>query len=487
MSTEILINVTPMETRVAFVDSGTLQEIHLERTLRRGIVGNIYKGQVIRVLPGMQAAFIDIGLEKAAFIHIAELTDQNTDQAQEQDIAKLLKEGQSLVVQVTKDPIGTKGARLTTQLALPSHYLVYMPQTTHIGVSLRIEDEQERERLKQSIIDSISINGQIEPGGFIVRTVAEGVSKNELTKDITYLRKLWLQIKESINKATISSLIYEDLPLSLRTLRDFLNADIHKLYIDSTETYQKAKLFLSEFMPELVNRLKYYQGEPPLFDMYGIEQEIQKALERKVMLKSGGYLVIDQTEAMTTIDVNTGGFVGHKNLEETIYKTNLEASNVIARQLRLRNLGGIIIIDFIDMVFEEHKQQVLQTLIKELDKDHTKTNVLGFTELGLVQLTRKRTRESLEQTLCEPCSQCHGRGTLKTPETICYEILREIIRVAKAYPSNKYRVLANQKIVDRLLDEESSNVADLETYIGKAISFQIENIYSQDQYDVVPQ
>lgn len=487
MSTEILINVTPMETRVAFVDNGTLEEIHLERSLKRGIVGNIYKGQVIRVLPGMQAAFIDIGLERAAFIHVAELTDQNSEYPQEQDITKLIKEGQSLVVQVTKDPIGTKGARLTTQLSLPSHYLVYMPQTMHIGVSLRIEDEIERERLKQAITESITINGQIEQGGFIVRTVAEGIAKEELLTDIAYLRKLWLQVKESINRASISSLVYEDLPLSLRTLRDFLTADIHKLYVDSMETYQKAKLFLAEFMPELVDKLKPYQNDSPLFDMYGIEQELQKALDRKVILKSGGYLVIDQTEAMTTIDVNTGGFVGHKNLEETIYKTNLEATSIIARQLRLRNLGGIIIIDFIDMEQEEHKQQVLQTLNKELEKDHAKTNVLGFTALGLVQLTRKRTRESLEQTLCEPCFQCHGKGTLKTTETICYEILREIIRVARAYPSNKYRVLANQKIVDRLLDEESSNVADLETFIGKTISFQIENIYSQDQYDVVPQ
>lgn len=487
MSTEILINVTPMETRVAIVENGTLQEIQLERSLKKGIVGNIYKGQVIRVLPGMQAAFIDIGLERAAFIHVAELTDPNSEQAQEQDITKLLKEGQSLIVQVTKDPIGTKGARLTTQLSLPSRYLVYMPHTQHIGISLRIEDEGERDRLKQIITDCPSVTDQTDQGGFIVRTAAEGVIQEELLTDIQYLKKLWLQVKECINKAAISSLVYEDLPLSLRTLRDFLNDDVYKLHIDSKETYQKAKLFLAEFMPELAERLKHYQGEPPLFDIYGIEQQLQKALDRKVMLKSGGYLVIDQTEAMTTIDVNTGGFVGHKNLEETIFKTNLEATTAIARQLRLRNLGGIIIIDFIDMEIEEHRQQVLETLQKELEKSHAKTHVLGFTELGLVQLTRKRTRQNLEQILCETCFQCHGKGTLKTTETVCYEIFREIIRVARAYPSNKYRVLANQKIVDRLLDEESSHVADLEIFIGKAINFQVDNVYTQDQYDVVPQ
>ncbi len=486
MSTEIFINVTPMETRVAFVENSILQEVYMERTLKRGIVGNIYKGQVIRVLPGMQAAFVDIGLDKAAFIHVAELTNREIDQPQEEDITKLLKEGQHLIVQVTKDPIGTKGARLTTQLSLPSHYLVYMPQTQHIGISLRIEDELERERLKQLVTECIE-EETITEGGFIIRTAAEGIAKSELLTDIRYLNKLWNQVKGHIDKAQASSLIYEDLPLNLRIVRDFINPTIHRVYIDSQETFHKAEQFLQEFLPELSDRLKLYMNDPPLFDIYGIEQELQKAIERKVSLKSGGYLVIDNTEAMTTIDVNTGGFVGHKNLEETIFKTNLEAATAIARQLRLRNLGGIIIIDFIDMELEEHRDQVLQTLQKELEKDHSKTNVLGFTELGLVQMTRKRTRENLEQTLCEPCFQCHGKGTLKTSETVCYEIFREIMRIARAYPTNRYLILANQKIVDRLLDEESNNVADLETFIGKTISFQVENLYTQDQYDVVPQ
>lgn len=485
MSTEIFINVTPMETRVAFVENGILQEVYMERTLKRGIVGNIYKGQVIRVLPGMQAAFIDIGLEKAAFIHVAELVNRDSEQPPE-DITKLIKEGQSIIVQVTKDPIATKGARLTTQLSLPSHYLVYIPQTQHIGISLRIEEEEERERLRQLVTECIT-ETQLDEGGFIIRTAAEGISKAELAKDIHYLQKLWLQVKESINKSSISSLIYEEFPLSLRIIRDFMNPEINKVYIDSEDIYNKAKLFLEEFLPELGDRLKLYNSDPPLFDIHGIEQEIQHALDKKVSLKSGGYIVVDNTEAMTTVDVNTGGFVGHKNLEETIFKTNLEAATTIARQLRLRNLGGIIIIDFIDMELEEHREQVLQTLQKELEKDHSKTNVLGFTELGLVQMTRKRTRENLEQILCEPCFQCHGKGILKTSETICYEIFREIMRIAKAYPTNRYLVLANPKIVNRLMEEESDNVADLEVLIGKAINFQSDTLYTQDQYDVVPQ
>lgn len=484
MSTEILINVVPMETRVAIVENGILQEIHLERTLSRGIVGNIYKGQIIRVLPGMQAAFVNIGLERAAFIHAAELCSRETEHVE--DITKLIKEGQSLVVQVIKDPIGTKGARLTTQLSLPSRYLVYMPNTNHVGISLRIEDEVERERLKQLVTETIANEGINEPGGFILRTVAEGIEAEELTHDMKYLRRLWEQVNELIHKATTPSLIYSDLPLTVRALRDFITPETNKIYIDSRESFQKAHSFLEELMPELITLLRHYPGETPLFDMYGIEQALQKALERKVPLKSGGYLVLDQTEAMTTIDVNTGGFVGHKTLEETIFRTNLEASIAIARQIRLRNLGGIIIIDFIDMEYEEHRQQVLQTLQKELQKDHAKTNVLGFTALGLIQLTRKRTRESLEQILCEPCSQCHGQGALKTPETVCYEIFRDIIRTSRAYSASRYVVLANHVIVNRLLDEESGNIADLEVFIGKPISFQVDNLYAPDQYDVLP-
>ena len=483
MSEEILINITPMESRVAVVENGVLQEVHVERTQKRGIVGNIYKGKVVRVLPGMQAAFVDIGLERAAFIHAAEISSREGSAVE--PISALVHEGQSLVVQVTKDPIGSKGARLTTQLSIPSRYLVYMPRTAHVGISLKIEDEAERERLKQVVADCIAAEGIEETGGFILRTAADGARSEDILADIRYLRRLWLQISSQMQSAATPSVIYEDLSLALRTLRDLVNAKIEKIRIDSRETFQKVCQFVDELMPEVADRLEHYPGERPIFDLYGVEDEIQKALERKVLLKSGGYLIIDPTEAMTTIDVNTGAFVGHRTLEETIFKTNLEAATAIARQLRLRNLGGIIIIDFIDMEDEEHQRQVLRTLEKQLERDHAKTNIIGITELGLVQMTRKRTRESLLQVLCEPCPSCQARGTLKTAETICYEIFREILREARAYQAEGYRVLANQKVIDRLLDEESGNVADLEAFIGRTIKFQVEGMYSQEQYDVV--
>ena len=483
MSEEILINVTPMETRVALVENGVLQEVHIERTLRRGIVGNIYKGKVVRVLPGMQAAFVDIGLERAAFIHASEIS--HGDEAAADTISALVHEGQSLVVQVTKDPIGTKGARLTTHLSVPSRYLVYMPGTPHVGISLKIEDEEERERLKQIVAGCLQAAQQEEKGGFILRTAAESARAEDIAQDVHYLQRLWQQVSEQAARASAPSVIYEDLPLAVRTLRDLDNTRIEKVRIDSRETFQKIEQFVHELMPAAFSKLEHYPGERPIFDLYGVEDEIQKALDRRVMLKSGGHLVIDQTEAMTTIDVNTGAFVGHRNLEETIFKTNLEAATAIARQLRLRNLGGIIIIDFIDMEDAEHQRQVLRTLEKQLERDHAKTNIIGITELGLVQMTRKRTRESLEQVLCEPCPSCQGRGIQKTPESICYEIFREILREARAYQADEYMVLASQSVIDRLLDEESGNVADLELFIERPIKFQVETMYTQEQYDVV--
>ena len=483
MSEEILINITPMETRVALVENGVLQEVHIERTQLRGIVGNIYKGKVVRVLPGMQAAFVDIGLERAAFIHASEISDRE-GQAVE-PISALVHEGKALVVQVTKDPIGTKGARLTTHLSVPSRYLVYMPRTPHVGISLKIEDEGERERLKQVVADSLEQEGIQEAGGYILRTAAEGARQEDILVDIRYVRRLWQQISQQMGSAPAPSVIYEDLPLALRTLRDLANPRLEKIRIDSRETFQKVEQFVRELMPGVEELLEHYPGERPIFDLYSVEDEIQRAMERRVMLKSGGHLVIDQTEAMTTIDVNTGAFVGHRNLEETIFKTNLEAATAIARQLRLRNLGGIIIIDFIDMEDEEHQRQVQRTLEKQLERDHAKTNIIGITELGLVQMTRKRTRESLEQVLCEPCPSCQGRGIQKTPETVCYEIFREILREARAYQAGAYMVLASQSVVDRLLDEESGNVADLELFIERPIKFQVETMYTQEQYDVV--
>lgn len=477
------MNVTPTETRVGVVENGVLQEIFIERENHRGLVGNIYKGKVVRVLPGMQAAFVDIGLERAAFIHAAEIGDGDANTP----INQLVHEGQSLVVQVTKDPIGTKGARLTTQLSIPSRYLVFMPGSVHVGISQKIEENGERDRLKQLVKDSMEVEGLTGEAGFILRTAAEGVGEEEIGADTSYLRRLWRKLQERIADNKPPSLVYDELPLSLRTIRDLSRPETSKLLIDSRETFQKIEQFCQQYVPEVAEKIEYYPGPRPIFDLYSVEDEIQRALERKVPLKSGGYLVIDQTEAMTTIDVNTGGFVGRRNLEETIFKTNLEAATAIGRQVRLRNLGGIIILDFIDMTDTEHQRQVLRMLEKVLEKDHTKTKISGVSELGLVEMTRKRTRESLEHMLMETCQACDGRGVVKTAETVCYEIFREILREERAYEAGTYLVLASQQVVDRLLDEDSHGMADLEAFIGKAIKLQVEAQYTQDQYDIVLQ
>jgi ribonuclease G len=489
MSEEILINITPMETRVALVDNGVLQEIYIERSRARGIVGNIYKGKVMRVLPGMQAAFIDMGVERSSFIHASDIASRNEQGmeeafAPEQDIRNALQEGSPVVVQVIKEPIGTKGARLTTHLTVSSRFLVYMPHSQHVGISQRIEDEAERERLKQLV--EAAVAQEAMQGGFILRTAAEGVGEAEIIADMRFLKRLWATVAEAALVANAPQLVHEDLPLYMRTMRDLVRPGLERIRIDSREGFEKVTRFAAKLIPELVERIEHYAGERPLFELYGVEGEIQRALGRKVELKSGGYLIIDQTEAMTTIDVNTGAFVGHRNLEETIYKTNLEAAKAAARQLRVRNLGGIIIIDFIDMKDPEHQRQVLRTLEKAMERDYAKMNISGVSELGLVQMTRKRTRESLTQMLCEPCSVCNGRGYLKSAETVCYEIGREILREARAYESaQRLMVLASQAVVDRLLDEDSASVADLEAFIGKTIEFQVEALYTQEQFDVI--
>ena len=488
MSEEILINVAPVETRVAVVENGMLQEVYIERSQRRGIVGNMYKGKVVRVLPGMEAAFVDIGLERAAFIHASDImpNGQNGESKQQADISSLLHEGQSLVVQVTKDPIGTKGARLTTQLSVPSRYLVYMPSNDHIGISQRIEDDTERDRLRNIILEHYGENKD-RKHGFIVRTAAEGAGTEELIADVVFLERLWVSLEERIKISPVPATIYEDLPLYIRTLRDLVRPATEKIRIDSRESFHKGLKFIDEFVSEIRSKFEYYPGERPIFDLYSVEDELQKSLSRKVQLKSGGYVIIDQTEAMTTVDVNTGAFVGHRNLEETIFKTNLEATRAIARQLRLRNLGGIIIIDFIDMDDEEHKRQVFRMLEKMLERDHAKTKITSVSELGLVEMTRKRTTESLGQLLCEPCPACGGRGRVKTSVTVCYEIFREILRINRTYDAQSYLVLASQSVIDELLDEQSDNVADLETFIGKRIRPQVESMYNQEQFDVVLQ
>jgi len=489
MSEEILLNVTPQETRVAIVENGALQEVCIERERSRGIVGNIYKGKVNRVLPGMEAAFVDIGLEKAGFLHVSDVdvgdsTEAESEAAPRPAINELLREGQTLLVQVVKDPMGTKGARLTTSISVPSRYLVYMPNSSIVGISVKIEDEAERERLKNLLEDCRS---ERRIGGCIIRTAAEGVDEAELKRDIAFLSKLWNSLLEIAAEAPAGSMIHEDLPLSIRTLRDMVSSQTSLVKVDSRETFQKMTQFAARYIPDLPAGIEHYPGDRPLFDLYNIDDELQRALARQVSLKSGGYLIIDQTEAMTTIDINTGAFVGHQNLEETIFKTNMEASQAIARQLRLRNLGGIIIIDFIDMEHEDHKRQVLKSLEKHLEKDHAKTQICEVSPLGLVEMTRKRTRESLEHVLCEPCKTCHGRGSIKTTETVCYEIFREILREARIYDeAQQLLVMANQDVVDRLLDEEAASLAELETFIKIPVKLQVEAHLSQESYDVVP-
>ncbi|MCC6303096.1 MAG: ribonuclease G [Gammaproteobacteria bacterium] len=488
MSDEVLVNVTPRETRVAIVENGLLQEVHIERASKRGLVGNIYRGEVSRILPGMQAAFVDIGLERTAFLHAADIQtagetgEEGAPRKPPEDIANLLREGQRVLVQVIKDPLGSKGARLTMHLTIPSRYLVYVPDMSGVGVSQKIEREEERARLRELMLE---LCGEGGAGGYIVRTAAEGVARGELQEDMSFLARLWASVGQRAAEHGEGNLVYQALPLVMRILRDFPGNRIETVRIDSRETCQAVLEFVRNFIPELVPRIEHYPGQRPIFDLYSVEDEIVKALRRKVQLKSGGYLIIDQTESMTTIDVNTGAFVGHRNLEETIFKTNLEAAQAIARQLRLRNLGGIIIIDFIDMLVEDHKRQVLRALEKAMESDRAKRYISEVSPLGLVEMTRERTRESLEHVLCEPCPSCEGRGLVKTRETVCYEIFREILRESRQFEAREFLVLAAQGVVDLLLDEESTSLAELEAFMGKSIRLQVESLYTQEQFDVV--
>ena len=508
MSEEILVNVTPDETRVAAIENGVLQEVVVERSRKRGLVGNMYLGRVARVLPGMGAAFLDVGLARTAFLHVSDIKlpqSSSEDQRVDTPIEDVLHEGQQLLVQVTKDPLGGKGARLTTFLSIPSRFLVFMPHSNKLGISQRIENEDERQRLRelmiefhptlcQNLTDAAGDNGaqtvddaddQVPSGGYIVRTAAEGATSNEIASDIMFLQRLWASISERIADAACPSAIHEDLTLVLRTLRDLSSANTEKIRVDSKEMHAKILQFASQFIPELVPRIEHYPGQRPILDLYSTEDEIQRALQRNVDLKSGGHLVIDQTEAMTTIDVNTGGFVGNRNLEETIFTTNLEAAQAIARQLRLRNLGGIIIVDFIDMVGDEHPRLVLRALEKGFENDQSRITISEVTSLGLVQITRKRTRESLEHVLCEPCPTCNGRGSVKSAESVCYEILREILREARQFEAQTLLVVAAQAVVDILLEDESTSVVGLEKFISIPIRLQVESTYAQEQYDVV--
>ncbi|RFC38547.1 MAG: ribonuclease G [Candidatus Nitrotoga sp. LAW] len=482
MNDEILINVTPQETRVAVMQQGIVQQLHIERGSHLGIVSNVYVGRVKRVLPGMQSAFIDIGLERSAFLHVADIWESRSNSDIAKPIEKMLYEGQSLLVQVIKDSIGSKGARLSTQISIAGRLLVFLPQESHIGVSQRIENEAERELLRAKLQQLLPENSS---GGYIIRTMAETATDKELLADMEYLNKLWIKLQEQAKTSTAPFLLYQELNISLCVLRDFVNESTTRILVDSRETYQRMAAFAQDFISSAVSRLEHYVGERPLFELYGVEEEIERALSRRVNLKSGGYIIIDQTEALTTVDVNTGGFVGSRNFDDTIFKTNLDAAQVIARQLRLRNLGGIIICDFIDMNNQEHRDAVLEEFKKSLANDHTRITVNGFSALGLVEMTRKRTRESLAHILCESCPTCGGRGEVKTAQTICYEIVREITREARQFNAREYRILASQLVIDLFLDEESQSLAQLSDLIGKPVSLQVESLYSQEQYDII--
>lgn len=493
MATEILINVNLRETRAALIENGVLQELHVERPGLRGLAGNLYKGRVSRVLPGMQAAFVDIGLERTAFLHLTDVAqanqlvsdsisyDERKRALEAYDIRDFINEGDERLVQVFKEPLGTKGARLTTEISIPSRFLVYLPFGQGVGISARIEDSSERDRLLHT---TEQLQQDIK-GGFIVRTVAEGASSEAIKADMVFLKRLWDVIAERSLVTPAARCVHEDLPLAVRMLRDLLSHQIDNVWVDSQAAYEQMMEFAKQFLPEYGDRIALYNGQRPLFDLHNVEEEIKKALEAKVLLKSGGHLVIDQTEAMVTIDVNTGAFVGHRTLEETIFRTNLEATVAIARQLRLRNLGGIIVIDFIDMLTEDHRSQVLQALERELANDPSKTRLSQVSPLGIVEMTRKRTRESLEHVLCRPCPTCQGRRYVKSAQTVAYEIFRELQRQANQFEVRSLVVLAHQDVIDLLLDEESAALGELEVLIGKPIRLQQENLYAIDQFDVV--
>lgn len=485
MPQEILINVTPQETRVAILEQGIVQELHIERSSSLGIVGNIYRGTVCRVLPGMQSAFVEIGLQRAAFLHVADIMECHIDDGDikiEKPIQEVLHEGQSVIVQVIKEPIGTKGARLTTEISIAGRFLVFLPYQSHIGVSQRIEIEEEREFLRNRLLGLLP---EQREGGYIIRTMSETATDEELLADIEYLHKVWKKIQVESKQASERSLIFYDLSLPKRILRDVVCVETSTIRVDSGEMYARLKEFAELYVARALKPLFHYKGERALFDFYDIEKEIEKALARKVELKSGGYLIFDQTEALTTVDVNTGSFVSGKNLSDTIFKTNLEAAQCIARQLRLRNLGGIIIVDFIDMDEDSQRETVLEELRKAIATDRARINVNGFTPLGLVELTRKRTRESLAHLLCEACDVCQGRGELKTAQTICYEIMRELLRESKQFDAKEFKILAATEVINMLMDEESQSLANLSDFIQKPVSLQIETQYAREEFDII--
>jgi len=506
MSVELLVNVNPFETRVARVENGLAEEVYIERERERGLRGNIYSGRVQRVLPGIQASFVEIGLERAGFLYAGDIARPESDVDDEQtqhdseeqtstpdseqenafaqrqfpDISTLIRENQQLTVQVSKEPIASKGPRLTSLLSLAGRYLVYLPGHDHIGIAHRIEDADERNRL-------LAIANEIKPAGcgLIVRTVAENRRPEELKQDLDFLLRMWADIEERIKHAAPASLVHKELNLYLRMMRDFVDEDVEKIHVDSRDAYERMQSFANRFMPEVADKLYYYPGERPIFDVYGVEEEIQRALKRRVKLKSGGHIVIDQTEALIAIDVNSGSFTGSRTMEETSFKTNLEAVHEIVHQLRLRNLGGIIVVDFIDMQEEENKRSLLDVLAEALTRDHAKTHVVHLSELGLVEMTRKRTRESLGRTLLNECPHCDGTGHIRSEVTICHQIFREVVAEARAYPCNRLVVVAHPSIIDRLLGVDSESVSALEHFLKKEIMLKSDEKLEPDHYEIV--
>lgn len=464
----------------------------MQRPAEKGLMGNIYKGKVVRVLPGMQAAFVDIGLERTGFLYVddvhitmtelekrmmggdqpcgkydfaASSTDDDMRRVTGMNIEELLREGQEILVQVGKDPIGTKGARLTCHVTLPCRNLVFMPLTDHIGVSRKIEDESIRQTLRERI-ELLRPKGT----GFIIRTVAEHASMEELEADMEFLLLLWDEIKDIAGRTPVSSLVHEDLDITLRTVRDLFSPDIGNLITDDRETFDRLTHFVKTFAPKLQSRLSFYQGVTPLFEAHGIEVEISQAIEKKVWLRSGGYIIIETTEALSVIDVNTGRYVGKNDLEETIFKTNIEAAKEIAYQLRLRNVGGIIIIDFIDMEDPLHREELFTTFLEAVKKDKSRINILKLSEFGLVQMTRKRSCENLTQMMCEPCHYCAGKGMLKSRRTICFEIFRKISRDAERYNGNNIALKVHPRVAEMLLKEEEPVTLELERTTGKRLT-----------------
>lgn len=505
MPSELIINTAPWETRIALLENGSVVEFHVERKAERGYVGNIYKGRVVRVLPGMQAAFVDIGLSRTGFIYISDVYDhisefesllsqgcceeENTSNGDDEvfspqitpafRIEDLLYDGQEILVQVTKEPIGSKGARLTSHISIPGRYLVLMPTIDQVGVSHRITDEMERKRLRE-IIDGLRPRGI----GFIARTASEGLGAEELKAEMDFLVQLWTTIQHKAQNTPIPSLVYEDLDITLRAIRDLLSGDVYRVIVDTKDAYHRILHFVESFAPQLKPRIELYQQPMPIFDAYGIEVEMARSLGEKIWLKSGGYIVIETTEALTVIDVNTGKFVGKHNLEDTILKTNLEAAKEIAYQLRLRNIGGLIVIDFIDMESAVNREDVFNTLKEALKKDKCKTNILKMSEMGLIQMTRKRNREGLQSILCDKCFYCEGKGWLKSKRTICYEIFRKIQREAGYSHAKRIELLVHPKIGELLLKEEAQHIEYLERTMEMEIVILPQQDFHLEEYDI---